>query len=133
MLLHEVPGRTRSVIESSHDLQALYQMSRRLFSLWNLSPADQVALLGVARLDGWMSGMTESESVQPEFFERLGHIFGIHKSLRLLFPQNRELAYRWISTPNKAFGGLSPLDFIKGRGVGGLVIVRCYLNRASGI
>jgi len=131
MLVHEVPGRTRSVIESSNDLQALYQMCRRLFSLWNLSPADQVALLGVARLDGWMSGMTES--VQPELFERLGHIFGIHKSLRLLFPQNRELAYRWISAPNKAFGGLSPVEFIKGRGVGGLVIVRSYLNRASGI
>ena len=61
-------------------------------------------------------------------YERVGHLLGIHKSLRLLFPQNRDLAYRWMSTRNKAFDNLTPVEVVKERGFAGLLMVRAYLE-----
>jgi hypothetical protein len=42
--------------------------------------------------------------------KRVGHLLGIYKNLRLLFPQNRDLADRWMSTRNKAFDNLTPVE-----------------------
>ena len=61
-------------------------------------------------------------------YERVGHLLGIHKNLRLLFPQNRDLAYRWMSTRNKAFDNLTPVEVVKERGFAGLLMVRAYLE-----
>ena len=61
-------------------------------------------------------------------YERVGHLLGIHKSLRLLFPQNRDLAYRWMSTRNKAFENLTPVEVVKEWGFAGLLMVRASLE-----
>ena len=61
-------------------------------------------------------------------YERVGHLLGIHKNLRLLFAQNRDLAYRWMSTRNKAFDNLTPVEVVKERGFAGLLRVRAYLE-----
>ncbi|NCV71541.1 MAG: DUF2384 domain-containing protein, partial [Betaproteobacteria bacterium] len=53
--------------------------------------------------------------------------------LRLLFPQNRDLAYRWMSTRNKAFDNLTPVEVVKEWGFAGLLMVRGYLDRARGV
>ena len=63
----------------------------------------------------------------------LGHLLGIHKNLRLLFPQNRDLAYHWMSTRNKAFDNLTPVDIVKEWGCAGLLMVRADLDRARGV
>ena len=39
-----------------------------------------------------------------DLLARAGHLLGIHKALRILFPHDRDLAYRWVSTPNRRFG-----------------------------
>ena len=39
---------------------------------------------------------------------RAGHLLGIHKALRIMFPHDRDLAYRWVSTPNRRFAGARP-------------------------
>ena len=67
------------------------------------------------------------------FHQRVGHLLGIHKNLRLLFPQNRDLAYRWMSTRNKAFDNLTPVEVVKAWGFAGLLMVRAYLDRARGV
>lgn len=59
-------------------------------------------------------------------------LLGIHKNLRLLFPQNRDLAYRWMSTRNKAFGNLTPVDVVKKWEGAGLLMVRRYFDRVQG-
>ena len=64
--------------------------------------------------------------------ERAGHLLGIHKNLRLLFSQNRDLAYGWIKTRNLAFENRSPIEVIREYGFAGLLMVRAYLDRARG-
>lgn len=48
-------------------------------------------------------------------------------------PQNRDLVYRWMSTLNKSFDNLTPVDVVKEWGFAGLLMVRGYLDRARGV
>ncbi len=64
--------------------------------------------------------------------ERAGHLLAIHKNLRLLFPHNRDLAYRWMSTRNQAFEGRTPVDVVRDFGFAGILMVRSYLDRMRG-
>lgn len=63
-------------------------------------------------------------------YERVGHLLGIHKSLRLLFPGNRDVVYGWMKMRNRAFGGMTPVDAIRDYGFVGLLMVRTYLDRS---
>lgn len=65
--------------------------------------------------------------------ERVGHLLGIHKNLRLLFPQNRKLAYRWMSTRNKALDNFTPVEVVREWVFAGLLVVRGYLDRARSV
>jgi uncharacterized protein (DUF2384 family) len=111
-------------------------MVMTLLDHWNLSTEDQAALLGIAAsnraaLTRYRKG--EAIGTSRDQYERVGHLLGIHKNLRLLFPQNRELAYRWMTTRNKAFDNLCPVDVVKESGFAGLLMVRSYLDRAKGL
>ena len=120
----------------SQDRGALAKMVMVLRDHWNLSTEDQAALLGLvasnrAALSRYRKG--EPIGTSRDQFERVGHLLGIHKNLRLLFPHNRDLAYRWMSTRNKAFENLSPVDVVKEWGFAGLLMVRAYLDRMRGV
>jgi len=122
-------------VTASQDRGALAKMVMALFDHWDLSTEDQAALLGIAQ--GNRATLTRYRRGEPigtsrDQLERVGHLLGIHKNLRLLFPQNRDLAYRWMSTRNKAFDNLTPVDVIKDWGFAGLLMVRAYLDRARG-
>jgi hypothetical protein len=119
----------------SQDRGALAKMVMSLLDHWKLSTEDQAALLGIAPSN--RAALTRYRKGDPigtsrDQFERVGHLLGIHKNLRLLFPQNRELAYRWMSTRNKAFDNLTPVEVVKDWGFAGLLMVRAYLDRARG-
>jgi uncharacterized protein (DUF2384 family) len=121
--------------KASEDRGALAKMVMALFDHWQLSTEDQAALLGIAASN--RAALTRYRKGEPigtsrDQYERVGHLLGIHKDLRLLFPQNRDLAYRWMSTRNKAFDNLTPVDVIKEWGFAGLLMVRAYLDRARG-
>ncbi len=121
---------------ATQDRGVLAKMVMALLDHWNLPTEDQAALLGVAAsnraaLARYRKG--EAIGTSRDQFERVGHLLGIHKNLRLLFPQNRDLAYRWMSTRNKAFGNLTPVDIVKEWGFAGLLMVRAYLDRARGV
>jgi len=110
-------------------------MTMKLFDHWGLSTEDQAALLGLAANNrAALSRYRKGEPIGStrDQYERVGHLLGIHKNLRLLFPQNTDLAYRWMSAGNKAFDNLSPVDVIKEYGFAGLLMVRSYLDRARG-
>lgn len=120
---------------ASQDRGALAKMVMTLLEHWKLTTEDQAALLGIASSN--RAALTRYRKGDPigtnrDQFERVGHLLGIHKNLRLLFPQNRDLAYRWMSTRNKAFNNLTPVDVIKEWGFAGLLMVRAYLDRARG-
>lgn len=123
-------------VNTSEDRGALAKMVMRLLDHWKLSTEDQAALLGIATsnraaLSNYRSGKPIGTS--RDQYERVGHLLGIHKNLRILFPQNRDLAYSWMTTRNKAFDNLTPVDVIKEWGFAGLLMVRGYLDRARGL
>ena len=118
------------------DRGALAKMVMTLLEHWKLSTEDQAALLGIApsnraALANYRSGKPIGTS--RDQYERVGHLLGIHKNLRLLFPHNRDLAYRWMSTRNKAFNHLTPVEVVRDFGFAGLLMVHAYLNRARGV
>lgn len=121
---------------ASQDRGALAKMVMTLLDHWKLSTEDQAALLGVAASNRAALGRYrkgEAIGTSRDQYERVGHLLGIHKNLRLLFPQNRDLAYRWMSTRNKAFDNRTPVEVISEWGFAGLLMVRGYLDRARGV
>lgn len=114
---------------------ALAKMVMRLMEHWQLPTEDQAALLGIAPTNrATLARYRKGDPIgtNRDQYERVGHLLAIHKNLRLLFPHNRDLAYHWMTTRNKAFDNLTPVDIIKEWGFAGLLMVRSYLDRARG-
>ena len=66
----------------------------RLFERWQLTAADQLMLLGLNEsnriaLQRYARG--EALAANRDLLERAGHLLGIHKSLKLLYPHNEEI------------------------------------------
>ncbi|MCP1674523.1 hypothetical protein J2T57_001625 [Natronocella acetinitrilica] len=112
---------------------ALAKMVTKAFENWHLSSVEQTAMLGLApgnraAIHRYRKGAPLAAS--RDMLERAGHILAIHKSLRILFPHNRDLAYQWMRTRNRAFDNRTPAELIQQRGFEGLLMVRAYLDRA---
>ena len=117
------------------DRSELAKMVMKLFEHWQLSTEEQLSLLGLATSNrGALARYRKGEPLAPnrDLLERVGILLSIHKSLRLLFPHNRELAYAWMKNQNRAFEGMTPTQTIKQWGFPGLLMVRAYLDRARG-
>ena len=107
----------------------------RLLELWTLSTADRLALLGLSEsnriaLQRYATGAPLAAS--RDLLDRAGHLLGIHKSLKLLFPHNPEIERGWISSPNLKFGGETPVAIVRRFGLPGLVMVRGTLDGMRG-
>ena len=126
---------TQQYEERKTDRSKLAEMLMTLFSHWQLSTEDQLALLGLSTSNrGALTRYRRGEPLASnrDLLERAGILLSIHKSLRLLFPQNRDLAYAWMMQPNRAFEGMRPAESIKQWGFPGLLMVRTYLDKARG-
>ncbi len=107
------------------------QLVGRLFKRWNLSATEQASLLGTPlAIEATLGvhGADNAAFINEEVTERFGHLLSIHAKLRTLFPKNRELAYRWMSTDNKAFDGRTPIGIVQDHGVEGMQMIRAYLD-----
>lgn len=125
----------RTTERSEADRTELAKMVMNLFAHWNLSTKDQLALLGLASSN--RAALTNYRNGKPlantrDLLDRVGILLGIHKSLRLLIPHNRDLAYAWMTQPNRAFEGKTPTEVIKEYSFAGLYMVRAYLDKARG-
>src|SRR5688572_31773261 len=131
-----------SVFDSAPDVDLHARASRErlakmvvsLLEHWNLAPSDQAVLLGLSPLS--RSTIARYRRGEPladssDLLARAGHLLGIHKALRILFPHDRDLAYRWVGTPNRRFGERTPLEIMK-QGYEGLLAVRRYLDFERG-
>lgn len=89
-----------------------------LMAHWQIATKDQALLLGVkyhaTKLKEWEKKKIIPQD--PDKFCRVGHLVGIHKNLRILFPYNRRAVYDFIKTPQQIFGGKSALQVIQGGG-----------------
>lgn len=114
---------------------ALAKMVVRLFEHWQLDSATALALLGHSEnarttLKRYAAGAPLADA--RDLMDRVGNLMGIHKSLRILFPHNRDLAYAWPTAPNRALGGRRPVDVAREHGLPGLIAVRGYLDHLRG-
>ena len=112
----------------------LAAMVTRLLDRWQLSAVEQAELLGLS--PGSRSTLARYRGGEPladsrDLLDRAGHLLGIHKSLRLLFPHDRDLAYRWMTQPNRRLGG-RPVDVVIAHGFEGLLAVRRFLDFQRG-
>lgn len=104
-----------SVEVSTESARTLGKVFWNLMRLWGIRPKDQALLLGVkfhaTKLKEWESkGIIPQD---PDKFNRVGHLAGIHKNLRILFPYNRKAAYLFMTTPQPhLLGGKSPMGII---------------------
>lgn len=107
----------------------------RLFEHWGLSADQQLALLGYqpgsrATLKRLRDGGALPAS--RDVLDRAGHLLSIHKSLRLIYPQNPEARYGWMTSRNRDFDDRSPLEVPDEYGLPGLLMVRTYLDHSRG-
>jgi hypothetical protein len=127
---------TRTRGQEALSRAALAKMLMQAFTLWKVPTDGQLALLGLASdnraaLGRYRKG--EPLANNRDLLERAGHLLAIHKNLRLLFPHDRDLAYAWMTTRNRAFDNRTPVNVITEWGFVGLLMVRAYLDRARGI
>lgn len=114
---------------------ALAKMVIRLFDLWCLNTQEQMALLGLS--EGARMTLARYRKGEPladnrDLLDRVANLLSIHRSLRILFPKNHDLSYRWPTTPNRAFEGRTPVEVVRREGFLGLLIVRRYLDFERG-
>lgn len=107
----------------------------RLFQLWKLPAADQLMLLGLNEsnriaLQRYAKG--EALAANRDLLERVGHLLGIHKSLKLLYPHNPQIVAGWMSSKNTAFDDSTPVEIARRFGFAGLLMVRGTLDRMRG-
>jgi hypothetical protein len=132
---------TRPAAASQVDLHSrasrerLARMVVQLLERWKVSAVDQATLLGLSTnsrstVARYRRGEPLADS--PDLLARAGHLLGIHKALRILFPHDLELAYRWVSAPNRRFGGEPPLAIMRRHGYEGILAVRRYLDFERG-
>jgi uncharacterized protein (DUF2384 family) len=128
-----VPAIARNPTADIDERSTLARMVMTLMQHWALSTDDQASLLGLASgnraaLAAYRRGAPVGTS--RDQLERVGHLLAIHQNLRSLFPQNPELAYAWMSTPNRAFEHRTPVEVVRSLGFAGLLMVRSYLDHA---
>jgi len=114
--------------------ERLAKMVASLLDHWKLALNDQAALLGLSAqsrstIARYRRGEPFADSA--DLLARAGHLLGIHKALRIMFPHDLDLAYRWVSAPNRRFGERAPLEIMK-QGFEGLLAVRRYLDFERG-
>jgi hypothetical protein len=127
---------TNAAPDQQNDRGRLARMAMQLFDHWGLPPEDRVSLLGLSA--GNRAALARYRKGEPlansrDLLERVGHLLAIHKNLRLLFPHDRDLAYAWMTTRNRAFGGKTPVEIIGEWGFSGLLHVRAYLDLKRGV
>jgi len=122
-------------LHSRASRERLARLVARLLERWQVSAGDQATLLGLSTnsrssVARYRRGEPLADS--PDLLARAGHLLGIHKALRIVFPHDLELAYRWVSAPNRRFGGEPPLAIMRRHGYEGILAVRRYLDFERG-
>lgn len=98
-----------------------------LLERWALPTDTQLALLGMSpesrRL---LTQYRRGERALPntrDTLDRVGYLLRIHTGLRLLFPEDEALRYKWVSQRNRLLAERSPLDVMLEEGLVGLARV----------
>lgn len=115
----------------SADAPRLKKLIERLFDRWHLSDHERRAVLGcdIGSIESQLVSDLNSDGGRG-LAQRCAQLLHIHRCLRLLFPDNRDLVYAWIKSPNRAFDGDSPLNTMINDGSEDYSRVISYLDDA---
>lgn len=119
----------------SRDRAAYARMVTRLFCKWQITDADQLAILGIKEdsmsiLRHYRDGKPLSNS--RDLIDRVAYLFDIHSQLRSVFPNNNNLVYGWMTARIADFNHLTPIHIIKSHGIVGMNMLHTYLSKVSG-
>ncbi|KTC92421.1 hypothetical protein OQJ18_10360 [Fluoribacter dumoffii] len=130
--LHIKPFNLSSVINEDV-LKRNTQNVVALFKHWQLKNEEECELLGgisPAQLAKFKKGTAHISG--RDTIERVGHLLGIHKNLRILYPYNREIVYQWVKGRNKKLHNLRPLDVMLEQGYIGIAQIRRFTDFMRG-
>lgn len=101
---------------------------------WDIKPEQAMVLLGQparATYYKWKKDGFHGRSSALDLATRIGYVLGIFRALEILY-LTPQLADRWVTQPNAAFGGQSALDRMMAGQITDLAAVRDYLDSVRG-
>jgi hypothetical protein len=86
----------------------------KIAEYYSLTHKEIALLLGIKENRQRLAALKKNSEIpeDPDKLLRVSHLVSIHKNLRILFPQNREVVYAWLKTKRDLFQGKSALEFI---------------------
>ncbi len=107
-----------------------------LFDKWGLDNETQLHLLGLSPesrklLPAYRSGERALPN-QVDLLARVGHLLGIHKALRFLFPEDEALRFGWVRRRNAMLDHAAPLDVMLDDGFLGIARVARFADFLRG-
>ena len=116
---------------SDQEAAAMFRAVLNLLAKWELTDDQASTLLDMPlrTFRRWKAG--QPGRLDRDGKARLSNLLGAHKALRILF-REPDRGYRWIRTPNDAFGGASALEVMLGGELTDLMRVRRYLDSERG-
>jgi uncharacterized protein (DUF2384 family) len=102
----------------------------RIMDVWDAGKAQALAILGhpaERTFYRWKAG--DVATVPHDVIRRIGYVSGIWKALQIVY-SNPAQADQWVRTPNRFFGGQTPLERMSAGDVTDLAAVRAYLDAA---
>lgn len=123
----------KQVFGSEAERRALSKAFFKLVEHWGLSNEQTARLLGwsYSNKRTTLESMREGRSGLPkdqDKLERVQDLVNIHKSLRILFPNQKNLVYEWVQVPRERFGDYTALDIMLEDGKAGITAIRRYLD-----
>jgi uncharacterized protein (DUF2384 family) len=110
----------------------------RIAELWGLSEAEKLRALGLPGRSTYYGWIDKARRERPfalglDVLLRISAVLGIHKALRIVFPNDRD-AEAWLLAANRgpSFGGQRPIDLITSGTQDGLLTVRRHLDAWRG-
>ena len=122
-----VDRKGRPAIDPMNALRGFFH----IMDAWGVGADDARVLLGSPAertYYAWRHG--NAVRVPMDTLRRVGYIAGIYKALQIVY-SDPHLADSWVKRPNRAFGGRSPLERMRGGDVVDLAAVRTYVDAAQ--
>ncbi len=114
-------------LASEEGRRDLARVISALFERWQLDTDVQMQLLGMSpksrkQLPRYRAGEQPLPSSR-DVLDRAGYLLGIHKGLRLLFPEDEMLRFTWVHRRNTALEGATPMEVMVRDGLLGIARV----------
>lgn len=115
-------------LESEESRQALTELIIELFQQWNVHGLNQAQLLGCRDLgDVLQKNILPQE---PEVLQRVGHLLGIARALKVLYPYTPTVRDHWVWRENQNLANKIPMEVMLAEGLPGIRRVRALLEKA---